>query len=384
MKRILLTSTALVAFAGAAAAEVAFTGDAKIGYNDDYKNGFYYSAGLFIKASKELSGGLTAGFDLDVDLKAKTGNTTFKQGSITTSDYVLYIKSETAGLYFGDTKTAAETLFDGQLKTAVYGDYLLDNRFWRKSNVDGSNGTMAGGNVDAVARGDFMMGGWKASVSALVYKDTVTMDRDVSAAQAAVSGSFGSFNFGLAVQQEEAKVYNEKGASAPGMVGVYVGGTFGAFDVTLGHVRNTTAKDGSTLLKATYDAGAITVGGFVVAEQPKDNNKYGLEVQYKQGAFDVMAQLMHDENGGGAASFNQFKLDGSYDMGNGLVLKAGGLSQWDGAANLRQAYVAGKYDLGGGASVLLSHAYDNAAGAKDDIGKPEYYEGTTMEVSFKF
>ena len=34
MKSILLTSTALVAFAGAAAAEVLFAGEATLGYND--------------------------------------------------------------------------------------------------------------------------------------------------------------------------------------------------------------------------------------------------------------------------------------------------------------------------------------------------------------
>ena len=44
MKRILLASTAIVAFAGAAAADVSLSGEASLGYNDNANgdnDGFY-------------------------------------------------------------------------------------------------------------------------------------------------------------------------------------------------------------------------------------------------------------------------------------------------------------------------------------------------------
>ncbi len=59
MKRILLTSTALVAFAGAAAADVTWSGTAGLGYNDDIDDGFYVDGDLDVTMSQELDNGVT-------------------------------------------------------------------------------------------------------------------------------------------------------------------------------------------------------------------------------------------------------------------------------------------------------------------------------------
>ncbi|HKL68991.1 MAG TPA: porin, partial [Salibaculum sp.] len=73
MKSILLASASVFAFAGAAAAEVSFSGDAELGYNDDdaplssadNNDGFYWEGNLYAAFSQDLDNGLTAGADIE-------------------------------------------------------------------------------------------------------------------------------------------------------------------------------------------------------------------------------------------------------------------------------------------------------------------------------
>ncbi len=75
MKSILLTTTALVAFAGAAVADghtgVSFGGDAALGYNDttgDY-DGFYWDSTLNVGYAQDLDNGVTAGVKFNIDIQ---------------------------------------------------------------------------------------------------------------------------------------------------------------------------------------------------------------------------------------------------------------------------------------------------------------------------
>ena len=75
MKRILLASASIVAFAGAAAAEITFSGEAALGYNDtdalsedDEDKGFYWDAELGITFSQELDNGLVAAATVTSDV----------------------------------------------------------------------------------------------------------------------------------------------------------------------------------------------------------------------------------------------------------------------------------------------------------------------------
>ncbi len=150
MKSILLTTTALVAFAGAAVADghtsVSFGGDAKLGYNDtinasdDNDFGFYWEADLNVKMSATLDNGLTAAAKFEFDIVDETnGQEAFSDA------YVLSLTSDTAGLYVGDTSFAAET------RWVSAGDMESDGF----SEQDGEN----------VIRGDVAVAGIEASVS---------------------------------------------------------------------------------------------------------------------------------------------------------------------------------------------------------------------------
>ena len=65
MKRILLTSTALVAFAGAAAADVSFSGSAEFSYND--ATGFADDVSITASGSADLDNGMTASASLTIE-----------------------------------------------------------------------------------------------------------------------------------------------------------------------------------------------------------------------------------------------------------------------------------------------------------------------------
>lgn len=128
MKSILLASASIVAFAGAAAAEITFSGSAELGYNDtdiddaivdDDHVGFYGDLDLTIGFSQELDNGLTASASIDLEDLAGGQDSGEENGGVlggvdgeTVIEYELSLTSETAGLYYGDTSFAAENLWD--------------------------------------------------------------------------------------------------------------------------------------------------------------------------------------------------------------------------------------------------------------------------------
>jgi hypothetical protein len=124
--------------------------------------------------------------------------------------------------------------------------------------------------------------------------------------------------------------------------------------------------------------GPVTATLFYVSQQDdaagtEVDDNYGFAIAYSEGPVAVDA-FYHDGND------EDFGLHASYDVGNGLVVYAGG-SDADGA------YAAGEYNLGGGANLLVAYAEDEdttAPNLNDEIGPQEYDHGTTVEVSFEF
>ncbi len=71
-------------------------------------------------------------------------------------------------------------------------------------------------------------------------------------------------------------------------------------------------------------------------------------------------------------------IEAGYDMGQGLNFYAGVSDAGD------DYYVASTYQLAEGAQLLVSYGVDDNDDSEDEIGDPEYQEGTTVEVSFEF
>ena len=336
MKKILLASASIVAFAGAAAAEVSFGGDAELGYNDDIEDGVYYSVGLTVSASAELDNGLTASASLDVDIAEQDA---FTGGSVDTSDYVLTLSGANASLSFGDVAVAADANWAGV------------------TNMESDNFAEAGDNgEDAVLAGSVTFGAVTAAVSYNVTDPANDTD-ELDAMQFAATADLGAASVIVAYQDED----NAGGE----VLGIAVSGSFGGADVTVAYADQTDVET-STGIQVAYPVGPVTATVFYVSNDTVDDN-YGLALAYAEGPLSVSAWVHegNDEDRG---------INVSYDMGNGLNLFAGD-SEDDGT------YVAAEYDLGGGAALLVSYGDDDG---NDEIGPNEYNDGTTVAVSFAF
>tara|TARA_R110002073_G_scaffold67280_5_gene167762 strand:+ start:288 stop:1385 length:1098 start_codon:yes stop_codon:yes gene_type:complete len=365
MKSILLASTAVIALAGAAAAEVSFGGEATLGYNDNSttgNDGFYWDANIAVTLSQTLDNGLTAGATFDFDVAATNLGTT-----LTTGGYVLFVESDTAGLFFGDTAFAAET------RWVSAGDMEADGF----SEADG----------ETALRGDIAYGPVEASVSYVLAANDGAMNAvdDLNQLSLGMVGTFGNFDVALAYQEEsgEAAGWYDGGSgtsdngdfSDDEIFGISVGAAFAGADFRLAYASNETSGEDSTGLSVSYPVGPVVLGAYYVSESDPTGDNWGINVAYENGPISVGLDYQDDQG------VEKIEVEGSYDVGNGLMVYAGYLTE-DGTED--RFYVAGGYDLGGGASLLVSYAEDDDNVDEDEIGAGEYQVGTTVEVSFEF
>jgi outer membrane protein OmpU len=411
MKSILLTSTALVAFAGTAMAAahedstpngVAWGADGEFGYNEEVEGGFYFEGGLALSTSAGMNMGLTAGVTLDVDLKFKeaneqpelldaTGDGAFDNIEIDGSDFVVFVEGQGAALYIGDTETASEKTWSGT--TNLQNDGFLE--------VDDINdGADKGDFVDGVIRGDMAYGPVTGSVSFMMTSG-VQEDGEydgIDGMQVGAVSTLGAYTFGVTYQEGVTdRLVNAKdtdsnvdgivaaeggAANNPGtvdeLVGLFASTTFAGANVKVAYAQNLDTDADSTGLQLDYPFGPVTATVFYSFESDTDDN-YGVAVAYANGPVAATAYY-HD------GTDQEIGLEGSYDTGMGLTAYAGYI-QNDDDSDATEAYVAGVYDLGGGASLIAAYgdAGDTYKGPKDEIGNSfEVNEGTTVAISFKF
>ncbi|SEN59932.1 porin [Loktanella fryxellensis] len=422
MKRILLTTTALVAFAGMAQAQqgdvmpvldgaivsdtgmvmadgdtqpsdiamapvsdtapagVALGADGEFGYNEEVEGGFYFEGGLGITTNAGMNMGLTAGITADVDIDFSDneldaeGNGindggTFDNADVSISDFVIFVEGQGAGLYIGDTETAAATRWSGTTNMERDG-------FLEVGDID--DGAVDGDSVDGVIRADLDYNNFSGSVGFLLTQDGDNADLDgIDGFSMGINGTFGNFNAGVAYQEEVDAVIFDNGPIDE-IVAVSAGTTFSGADVKLAYARNLTIEEDSLGFQVDYPFGPVTASAFYSFESLGDDN-YGFGVAYASGAVSVGAYY-HD------GQDEEIGIEGSYDAGNGLIGYAGYI-QNDGDSDAYEAYVAAAYELGGGASLIASYGDtgDAYTGANDEIGNTfEVNEGTTVAVSFQF
>jgi predicted porin len=179
--------------------------------------------------------------------------------------------------------------------------------------------------------------------------------------------------------------YQDGIAGGDDVYGIAASTTYANATLTISYLDDDT--ENSTGLSVAYPFGPVTVEAYYSINDVEEDN-WGLEADYSLDAISVNAFL--DVTGDGADDGDddlyEFGLEGSYDLGNGLEIFAGYLSD-DGGAEDDLFYLAGEYDLGGGAELIVSYADDGDDSANltgDEVGDPEYLEGTTVEVSFEF
>ncbi len=320
MKSTLLTTTALVAFAGAAAADghtsVSFSGAASAEYNS--LGGLNTDADLDATMSAELDNGLTVSTTISIDTENYAGEDT-KSGSLTLS-------SDTASLTFGNDITSAS--FSAVGDTIGFGD-----------GEDGIQGVI----------GSYTMGAATLFVSMPIGTgETEVQSTDM---EFGVTAAVGDMTVGLATADSN-------------FVGKVSGTAAGAsYTVVAGSVDDENLWD----VAVSYPVGAVTVSYTV--DSTTDNP---WEVSAAYAADGLSAKVTY------ASASEAYKVEGSYDMGNGAVVNAGYLGATE------EMYIGGSYALGGGASVYASYVNSDTATASSEIGGPDYAGGTTVGVSFKF
>ena len=337
---ILLTTTALVAFAGAAAADghtsVSHALSAELGYNSEVdalgEDGFFWEGNVKTTATAALDNGLTASAYFEITVADDSDDIDEDGGNmLVASDFVLSLTSDNASLYFGDTAPAGKKYF------SAAGDMEGDS-FSTDSDA-------------AVLRGDVSFGGMNGSVSYIVD------DAANSAEQLAVGlgGSFGAVTFGLGYQEATTFADAEDDFNADEVMGVSVGGTFSGATVTLAYAAETDTGETSTAIQVAYPFGPVTATAYYSMEEvdgvDETDDNYGITVAYAQDAIGVTAKFRNEQGR------NEWNLEGSYDMGNGATIMAGALNENEG--DDVDYYVGGTYDLGGGASMLAVYAIDD-------------------------
>jgi len=361
MKSILLTSTALVAFAGAAAADghagitTALSGE--FGYNSEDdgigEDGFFWEGNLKTTATAALDNGLTAGAYFEITISGDNGDAGGDDDgdTLASSDFVLSLESDTASIFFGDTGTAAD-------------------KHWTSAGNMEQDG-FTSGTDSAVLRGDVSFGSVDASISYIIDD----ANDDVEQLSFGAGASFGAVDVALAYQEESAYVDGSDDYNGDEILGVSASGTFAGATVTVAYADNSTDGDTSTGIKVAYPVGPVTLTASYVDESNGDPN-IELQVKYADGPISVTAE--YEDNG---EAGDDITIEGTYDVGNGLTILAGAVNENEEDFDF---YIGADYDLGGGATATFAYAVDDDGDQGDEIGAPEYDPGATVMVAFSF
>lgn len=407
MKSILLTSTALVAFAGAAAADghtgVSFGGDAEIGYNDDFDDGFFWSFGLSVNGAMDLDNGLRATISGDVELvnDAETddqgtedpaddivinanGSSAFDGNDVQIDDLVIGLESDTASLKFGDTAPAADSLYSSAVTNI---------------DADGFNDEDDIENEDGVLIGTATFGVTTVGVSYGVVTSNEAPDDDLTGLQLGANTTIGSVNLSFGYQEEISGLPGQVGGvdtpNTPEVYALSASTTFSGLDLGVSFAESsgkTDAGDDASLtsigVQAAYTFDAITATVFYVSNDLSGidgdwDDNYGIALDYASGPLTV-GVLYHD------GEDEDLQLNVSYDVNDQLTVFGGYREEGENGADVEEgtySYIGADYDLGGGANLRVSYADadDETTTALDELGKNEDVKvGTTIAMSFSF
>ncbi|APO87894.1 porin [Marivivens sp. JLT3646] len=370
MKKILLASVALTAFAGAAAAEVTLSGDAKLGWNDDHEGGVYAVANVDITASQTLDNGITAGFVYGMELEQ------LENGALQAGDFDNNLKLTIGNDMF--------TLSGGQAENAAFGTW--------SGVADMAQDGFSEHDAEEVLRLDLNFGQVSTAVSGIINpisQDLVQMSYGVAADLGAVSvvasyqeagpAAVGSntatdataANVGYI--DDDAEDYN-----ADEIFAVSAAFAAGGADFVVAYADNRTDNEDSTGMSVSYAMGDYTLGAHYVSESANADDTFGVSVAYAAGA------LAADGSWTSVNDVVEYSLGASYQVDDAIVVGVALLDGDDATADDHGTAVYMTYDLGAGAALKASYAdAANAAGAAvDDVAG--YRAGSTIELSFAF
>jgi outer membrane protein OmpU len=274
MKKVLFATTALVAFTGAAAAEVAISGYAEMGIlgADGVDTQFHQDIEVTFKMSGETDGGLSFGAQIDLD------ETNVAAGD--DSGTTVFIKGAFGTLTMGDTDGALDWALTEAGNMGNPGTLADD-----ETTHSGYNGSYLDGTGDnQVVRYDYSFGDFGVAVSA-EQRDGLGADAGTETTLA-IGGKYsmamagGSLNLGLGFQDADS-AGSVMGVSAvyAADAGLTVGVVYSAWDLP---VDSNASHIG---VGVGYETGALSMhanwGQYDIAGV--EETGYGLAVAYDLG-----------------------------------------------------------------------------------------------------
>lgn len=298
MKKVLLASTALVAFAGAAAAEVSLSGYAEIGISggSDIETQFHNDIVVNINMSGTTDNGLEFGAKVQLD---DTNSAFSINGSPAFDDEAVWVSGSFGKVTLGETDGA----FDWALSEIYMGSALSDD-----------HSTHAG--AYWFTGGD---GGYDNQILRYEY-------------------SFGDFAVAISAEQDDGRVATTSGTTfvsgrATGdtiiALGVKWAGNMGGVDlgVGLGYQSDSTDDAVGLSVAATMANGVSVTAGYA-DDEFWGGEWWGLGVGYTTGALLVQANYGEWDYGDSG-----WGLVANYDLGGGAVAMFGYGSSDNGAGS---------------------------------------------------
>lgn len=289
MKKVLFASTALVAFAGAAAADVAVTGSAELGLVDDgsatENTGFFSSVDVRFSMTGETDGGLAFGATIDLDDATETAANGL--GDLTddaNADYTIFVSGAFGTLTYGDT--------DGAMDWAL---------------TEGGNV----GNPGSINDAETGHAGYAGSYLDGAGGDSMIVRYD---------NSFGDYAFAVSVEQgpDAAAVADGENGYAVGFKGAVAGVSFGI-------AHQEAVSDASlTGVSLGYSVGAVKAGlMFADGENAAgaDDELMQLGLGYSADAVSLHANYGERETAG--TKNDGFGFAAKYDLGGGASVHFG-------------------------------------------------------------
>ena len=324
MKKILFASTALVAFAGAAAADVTLTGNAELGVfsadslvdngdelNSDNNFSFATDIDVTFTMTGETDNGLVFGASVDLD----SDDNAFALDEAG-DDVTIFISGAFGRITAGDTDGA----LDFALTEVAFNAGSLNDDETVHFGFNGNSG-LDGLFDGQVVRYDFSQGNFAIAVSAEIDDANGDDNDDVLGIGATYDLDFGGTIIGLGAGYQTAEIddvdLDTYGISANAAFGG--GFTFGAsymeFNNHLPSVNGTvsTAVAGIT--------GDIEQNGRVITDGD-DTDHFGVGLGYSQGPISVNVNYGEFDSDTGV-DLEGYGISVGYDLGGGAVVQLG-------------------------------------------------------------
>jgi outer membrane protein OmpU len=320
MKSILFASTALVAFAGAAAADVTLSGSAEMGIFDTDAVGtdpqFFTDIDVTFTLSGETDGGLTFGAAIDIDESTladgdgAVGREVGLDGILNTpdDDFTLDNGVGSNGAFGDNTDDGGIAIFiSGGFGTLTMGDTdgAVD---WALQEVNFGSGSIADDETShAGFNGNSALDGFNGGDGQILRYDT----------------TFGGFGVAVSIEQQD----DGQGDEILGL-GAKYSLDLGGSTVGLGIGYQETDDSDAVGVSANTTFGAVSAGISYLSLDGLDPigtdsyDHFGIGAAYSAGAFTVGANYgQYDFDDGGES--DGFGLDVGFDLGGGAVVKFG-------------------------------------------------------------